>query len=237
MRPIPLSAAALVLSVAIASAQGARKVAFRTLCPEPLPGVTELWLPAATPKGEAVSVPLYAGAPSQVVEGNFKGDDAVFFAIAPDPAAKTAPTPAARGKLGKSKRQLLVFLPSTAGEGAPDYEIRAFDDDTTDFKLGSVRAINLSPQPVRFTMAEVTLPAIPASEHAQFPAPKKADEYGMYAVSVELQEDGGNWRQVYSASWKTSDRRREIVFVQIDGKSKLPMVKLVNDDPPWLDQK
>ena len=89
MRTVHL-AAALLLSLAAAHAQEVRKVAFRTLGLEPLPGLSEVHLPAATPKGKAVAVPILSSSLSAVVEGEFKGDEAVFFAKPGDTATPVA---------------------------------------------------------------------------------------------------------------------------------------------------
>ena len=222
-----LLAAALLCTSAAAAAQNGRKVAFRIVCLEPLPGLTQVWLPAEKAKDPAVAVPIYASSISTVVEGSFRGDEAVFYAAA-DKAK-----PAARGKLAKSKRQLLLFLPAPAEEGAPAYEIRAFDDDLDTFKPGSVRAINLSPGTIRFGFAGEAMPPLAPSAHALFPAPKKPDEFGMYPVTAEAQDEGDTWTKIYSASWKTSERRREIVFVRFDDKFKQWSVRLMTDDVPW----
>ncbi|MCW1922019.1 hypothetical protein OKA05_05610 [Luteolibacter arcticus] len=220
-------AAAFLLSLAAAHAQDVRKVAFRTLGLEVLPGLNEVHLLAATPKGKAVTVPVHALSMSPVVEGEFKGDEAVFFAKAGDTA-----TPVAKGKLTKSKRQVLFFRPVKNEQGEGSYEIHAFDDDVADFKLGSVRAINLSPKTIRFNMAGKELSSIPPGGNVVYPQPKEVDEFGIYPAIVEAQGDGDAWAKVYSSSWKSSDRRREIVFVEYEDRFKQWSIKLMSDDPP-----
>jgi hypothetical protein len=166
------------------------------------------------------------------VEGEFKGDEAVFFAKAGDTA-----TPIAKGKLAKSKRQVFFFRPVKNDKGEGSYEIQAFDDDLDVFKLGSVRAINLSPKDIRFNMAGKEMPSLAAGGTAVYPQAKGADEFGMYPVIVEAKGDGDAWAKIYSASWKASDRRREIAFVEYEERFKQFSVKLVSDDPPWVQAK
>lgn len=221
--------AAILISAAAVHAQEVRQVAFRTLCMEPLPGANELWLPPADAKGKALPVPVFASALSPVIEGKFKGGEAVLFSKAGDPASAIA-----KGKLATSKRQVLFLVPAKDDKGADFYEIRAFDDDTNHFKPGSVRAVNLGPAPVRFTMAGTTSAAVPEAGSAIFPPIKEVDEYGMYPVAVEVQGEGDSWTKVYSASWKTSERRREIVVVRFQEQFKQWDVRLMTDDPPWL---
>jgi hypothetical protein len=231
MRTVHL-AAAFLLSLAAAHAQEVRKVAFRTLGLEPLPGLSEVHLPAVTPKGKAVAVPILSSSLSPVVEGEFKGDEAVFFAKAGDTA-----TPVAKGKLAKSKRQMLFFKPVKNEQGEGSYEIHAFDDDVTAFKLGSIRAINMSPKEIRFNMSGKEMPPLASGGNAVYPQAKDADEFGMYQVTIEAKGDGDTWAKVYSASWKASDRRREIVFIEYEDRFKQWLVKLMSDDPPWLQGK
>lgn len=222
-------AAVFLLSLTAAHAQDVRKVAFRTLGLDPLPGLNEVHLPAATPKGKAVAVPILALSLSPVIEGEFKGGEAVFFAKAGDTS-----TPVAKGKLAKSKRQVLFFRPVKNDKGEGSYEIHAFDDDVSDFKLGSVRAINLSPKEIRFNMGGKAMPPLPTEGSAVYPQAKGADEFGMYPVTVEAKGDGDAWAKVYSASWKASDRRREIVFVEYEDRFQQWSIRLMSDDPPWL---
>jgi hypothetical protein len=222
-------AAVFLLSVAAAHAQEVRKIAFRTLGLEPLPGLNEVYLPAATPKGKGVAVPVLSISMSPVVEGEFKGDEAIFYAKAGDTSA-----PIAKGKLAKSKRQVLFFKPVKNEKGEGHYEIHAFDDDVADFKLGSVRAINLSPKEIRFNMAGKAMPLLAPDSSAVFPQAKDVDEFGMYSTTVEAKGDADAWAKVYSASWKASDRRREVVFVQYEERFQQWSVTLISDDPPWV---
>jgi hypothetical protein len=225
-------AAIFLLSIAAAHAQGVRKVAFRTLGLKPLPELNEVHLPAATPKGKALVVPILAASLSPVLEGEFKGDEAVFFAKAGDTSTRVA-----KGKLAKSKRQVLFFRPVKDEQGKDSYEVHAFDDDLTDFKLGSVRVINLSPKEIRFNMAGKEMPPVPPGGSGIYPQAKDVDEFGMYSMTVEAKGDGDEWAKVYSASWKASDRRREIAFVQYEERFQQWPVTLLSDDPPWLQAK
>jgi hypothetical protein len=230
MRLLPLFA--LALSASAAFGQG-RKVAFRTLCLDQVEGVTELVLPAAKAGEAGTTVPLYTSAPSEVFEATFQTNDVVFHTKG-TPADK--PLVAARGTLAKSSRQIFILMPGPTGEGKPPYVMRAYDDDEATFKLGSIRAINLSPVPVRFIMAGATTPQIPPDKYAIISQATKVDEYNMYQAGVEFLSGNGSWVNGYSASWKASNRRREIVITMVDGKFKQPVVKLFSDMPQWLEK-
>ena len=229
MKAIYLSSVLILLSAAAASAGETRKIAFRTLCIRQLPKLAEVSLPSAKPGGKPLSVPLYKLSISQVVEAEFSDDMAEFQAPGKNGTV-------ARGKLAKSKRQLLVFVPVEAEDGPPRYEIHAFDDDLKSFKMGSILASNLAPEPVRITMAGKVMPPLPASGHAVYPQPKEVNDYNMYPAIVEFQGEGEEWTKAYSAGWKASDRRREIVITQVDGETRRPAVKMIADNPPWLDE-
>jgi hypothetical protein len=230
MRLLPLLA--LALTATSAFGQG-RKVAFRTLCLDHANNLTELTLPAAKAGEAAVAVPLYTASTSEVIEAVFPGTDAVLYVKG---GTADKPVIAAKAPLAKSDRQLFVLMPGPAGEGKPAYIMRAYDDDLNAFKLGAVRAINLAPVPVRFVVSGATTPQIPADKHAIFPQSTKVDEYNMYPVAVEFLSGNGSWVKGYSASWKASDQRREIVVTLVDGKFKQPTVKIFSDVPPWAQQ-
>ncbi|MCW1923215.1 hypothetical protein OKA05_11680 [Luteolibacter arcticus] len=232
MRLLPLFA--LALSAASAFGQG-RKVAFRTLCLDHVKDLTELSLPAAKAGEGAVTVPLFTASTSEVIESTFPSGEAVLY-VKGAGGATDKPVIAARAPLAKGDRQLFVLMPGPGGEGKPAYVMRAYDDDLNSFKLGAVRAINLAPVPVRFVVSGATTPQIPADKHAIFPQSTKVDEYNMYPVAVEFLSGNGDWVKGYSASWKASDQRREIVVTLVDGKFKQPVVKIFSDIPPWLQQ-
>jgi hypothetical protein len=221
----------LLLSAATAQAQAVRKVAFRVLCPQPHAGLTELVLPAAGPKGKATEVTVYTAAVSPVVEGEFKGAEAVLL-------AKDGGAPVARGKLATSKRQLFLLVPVKDEGGKESYEIRAYDDDVQVFKPGAIRAINLSPQTVRLNLAgKPQEPLPPGGGHAIYPQVKEVDEYGIYPAIAEAKGEGDTWTKMYSSSWKASGRRREIVLIQYGERFKQLEVRVLSDDAPWLKAK
>jgi hypothetical protein len=226
-----LIAAVLCASTAGVSAQ-ARKVQFRTLCLEHVQGITEAALPAEKADQPGAAVPLYTASLSQVIEGNFATPNAVFTGKGVGPDGK--PVVVATAPLAKSARQLFIFIPAKAGAKTP-YEVQAYDDDTETFKLGSIRAINLAPTPVRFVISGTTTPQIPTGRHALFPQSAKKDDYNMYPAKVEFLSGDGKWFNAYSASWKANEDRREVVITLIDEKFKQPTVKVFPDIPPWTE--
>lgn len=229
-----LLAAALLLSAATAQAQNPRKVAFRTLCLEHSGDMTELSVPGAKAEDAPLAVPLYTASTSEVIEAVFPTGDAVLYAKGA--ASGEAPVVAARGPLAKADRQLFLLIPvANPAAGKPAYQIRAYDDGTDVFKLGSIRAINLAPVNVRFIVSGAITPEIPTLKHAIFPHSAKVDEYNMYPIAAEFRSGNGTWVKGYSASWKSTDRRREIVVTLVDGKFKQPVVKVFTDTPPWAE--
>lgn len=225
-----LAAALLCASSAGLQAQ-TRKVQFRTLCLEHVENITEVSLPAEKADLPGTKVPLYTASISQVIEGSFTTPNAVFTnGVGPDGKALVV----ASAPLAKAARQLFVFIPAKAGSKMP-YEVMAYDDDTTSFKLGTIRAINLAPTPVRFQISGATTPQIPTMRHAMFPQSTKKDDYNMYPAAVEFLSGDGKWFKAYSASWKANEDRREVVITLIDEKFKQPTVKVYPDIPPWTE--
>lgn len=226
-----LAAALLCASSAGLQAQ-TRKVQFRTLCLEHVQGMTEVALPAEKSELPGTAVPLYTASISQVIEGTFTTPNAIFTGKSVGPDGK--PVVVATAPLAKAARQLFVFIPAKAGSKTP-YEVQAYDDDTETFKLGSIRAINLAPTPVRFVISGATSPQIPTMRHAIFPQSAKKDEYNMYPAKVEFLSGDGKWFNAYSASWKANEDRRDVVITLIDNQFKQPTVKVYPDIPPWTE--
>ena len=231
----PLTACLAILLLCHAShAQDARKVQFRTLCLEQMNGIDSVVIPTAD-GGVSESIPLYTDI-SPVVQGVFKTNQAAFYIPKAGPDGKPALELVGKAPLGKSNRQLFVFLPNKAADGKTTYQVRSFDDDTKSFAMGSVRAINLAPVPVRFVLSGATTPEIPPTKYAMFPHSKKINDYNMYPVEVQFLSGTGEWIKGQSVSWKATTRRREVVLTMVDSRFKTPVVRMYADFPPWLER-
>ncbi len=224
----------LALPSMVAVAQDLRKVAFRTLCLEHVDGIDSVLIPTGKPD-ESMKVELYTDV-SPVIEGAFAGNEAAFYVEKTGADGKTVRELVGKATLTKSNRQLFVFMPGKkSGEPLP-YLVRAYDDDTDTFAMGSVRAINASPVPIRFILAGAVTPQIPPTRHAMFPHSKKVNDYNMYPVVVEFLSGNGQWVKGQSVSWKATDKRREIVVTSVNPRFKQPVVRMYSDFPPWMRQ-
>lgn len=232
MKPLLRITVALALITSTVFAQGERKLQIRTLCLEQVKGLEKVRLFAGDESKEDPEVALY-GEVSPVIESTFKTNEAIFCTEKTGADGKIVRTPVGKVTLGKSSQQLFVFIPSGGGEGKLPYQIQAYDDDLKTFALGSVRAINLAPVPVRFILSGAVTPQIPPGKYAQFPHSTKVDEYNMYSVVTEFLSANGEWVKGQSTSWKATDRRREIVITLVDMKYKQPGVQMFSDFPPW----
>jgi hypothetical protein len=60
----------------------------------------------------------------------------------------------------------------------------------------------------------------------------------MYPVTLSFPDAAGSgkWVKTYSATWKASDERREIVVTLVDEQFKQPTVKVYPDIPPWAEK-
>ena len=210
-----------------------RKIEFRTLCLEQVGGIEKVVIPNGD-GGKGPEVPLYTDI-SPVVQGVFKSNEAAFYIEKAGPDGKPVLELVCKAPIGKSDRQLFLFLPGEKGEGKPAYQVRSFDDDTGTFGMGFIRAINLAPVPVRYVISGATTPEIPPGKYAQFPHSKRVNEYNMYPVVVEFQSASGEWVKGQSVSWKATERRREIVVTLVDSRFKKPTVRMYTDFPPWME--
>ena len=224
----------MTLIASISLAQEERKIAFRTLCLEHVGGIDKVVISNAG-GGKSADIPLYTDV-SPVVQGVFKTNEAAFYIEKPGPDGKPTLELVGKTPIGKSARQLFVFLPGEQGENKPAYQVRSFDDDTDTFGMGNIRAINLAPVPVRFVLAGATTPEIPPGRYAKFLHSKQVNDYNMYPVVVEFLSATGEWVKGQSVSWKATDRRREIVLTLVDTQFKQPTVRMFTDFPPWLER-
>jgi len=213
-------------------AQEPRMVQFRTLCLEQIKDLEKVVLVTGDEPSKSQEVVLYTDI-SPVIEGSFRTSEAVFCIEKAGPDGKPQRVPVGKVTLGKSARQLFLFVPGAAGEGRLSYQIYAYDDDRNSFAMGSIRAINLAPVPVRFVLSGETTPQVPPGKFAQFPHSGKVDEYHMYPVVVEFLSANGEWVKGQSVSWKASSEKREIVLTHVDMKFKQPSVQNFSDFPPW----
>ncbi len=218
------------LAIPALSAQTA-EIEFRTLCLQSLPGLETLTIPGEE-EGESQEVKLFTDI-SPVVKGIFASGRAEFFAELAGADGKPVRTTVAKAALAKSSRQLFVFIPTGSKDKLP-YHLVCYDDDTRAFPMGHVRAINLAPGPIRFVISGTRTPEVPPGKHAQFPHSKIVNDYDMYPVVVEFRSSDGNWVKGQSASWRATDRRREVVVTMIEPKFKQPVVRVYTDIPPWL---
>lgn len=226
--------AIVAISTSASFAQNARKVAFRTLCLEQIPGLEKVSLPGDGPGG-AQEVNLFTDI-SPVVNGVFKTSEAAFYSVKPPgPDGKPVMELVGKASLGKSDRQLFVFSLGKSAEGKPNYTVTVFDDDTKNFPMGYVRSINLAPVPIRFQLSGEFTPQIPPTKFAHFPHSKKVNDYNMYPVVVQFLSGNGEWINGQSVSWKALENRREIVITSIDPRTKQPSVSMYADFPPWME--
>jgi hypothetical protein len=232
-KPLSLVAIALALCTLDATAQGQRKIAFRTLCLEHVDGIDKVVIPTGKAE-ETQEVTLFTDV-SPVVEGSFATNEASFFVTSTSPDGKQVRELVGKAPLGKSNRQIFVFMPGKRSGEPLSYMVRAFDDDTEAFPMGTVRAINSSPVPIRFILSGAVTPQIPPLRHATFPHSKKVNDYNMYPVVVEFLSANGQWVKGQSVNWKATDQRREIVVTSVDTRFKQPAVKLYSDFPPWME--
>ena len=219
--------------VSLSQAAEGRKIEFRTLCLEHVGGIEKVFI-TNDDGGIGPEVPLYTDI-SPVVQGVFKSNAAAFYVEKAGPDGKPMLELVGKATIGKSERQLFLFLPGEKGEGKPVYRVQSFDDDTRTFGMGFIRAINLAPVPVRFDISGVISPEVIPGRYIQFPHSKKVNDYNIYPVVVEFKSASGEWLKGQSVGWKATNLRREVVVTLIDSQFKQPVVRVYSDFPPWME--
>lgn len=226
---LTLLMAGTVLLPSLARAQ-TQAVVFRTLCLQHQEGIKDVYAP--TSKGGNSEVPLMTGGFSVDYQGGFRNGNAEFYVD--DSAAPDGKRVVAQGKLASASRQMFLFLPD------PDkklpYRVLCLPDDTAAFPMGGLRFLNLTPYPARLELAGSKLPPIKPGSHQTYPKVSKIDDWNMYQAGIELQAPDGRWATISSPSWKSLDRKRDLVLVVMDPKARRPRILNFKDIPPWLEQ-
>ena len=223
--------AASLVSLLPALSQEARTVTFRAMCYQHMNDLTTVTLPAPGGEGKT-EIPLPTSGFTPDFKAAFTGGVARFYAEATNPATgKSEPKVIAEGKLASGDRQVFLLLPSP--DKAFVYRVHATNDDEKSFPMGSTRVMNLAPLKIRLNLAGSDLPPIPAGDTVVYPPVKKVDEWGMYTARIDFDNGKGGWVPVATQSWKTSDRKRDLVITVLDPKTRQPVIRLYQDIPPW----
>jgi hypothetical protein len=226
-----LFAAACLVPWIPAAAQDARTVTFRAMCFQYMDEIDTVNLPAPGGAGK-VEIPLPTSGFTPDFKAAFSDGLARFFVNRTNPATgKEEPKLIAEGKLASGERQVFLLLPSP--DKALVYRVHAMNDDEKSFPMGATRVMNLAPLKIRLNLAGADLPPIPAGDIVIYPPVKKADEWGMYTARIDFDNGKGGWIPVATQSWKTSDRKRDLVITMLDPKTRQPAIRLYQDIPPW----
>lgn len=228
-----LAAACLVWTLP-ARAEEARTVTFRAMCYQHMDEVTEVDLSAPSGEGKT-RIPLPTSGFTPDFKASFTGGLVRFTRDEVDPASgKTGPKVVAEGKLASGDRQVFILLPSPGKNLV--YRVHAMNDDEKSFPMGATRVMNLAALKIRLNLAGADLPAIPPGDVVVYPPVKKVDEWGMFTARIDFDNGKGGWIPAATQSWKTSDRKRDLVITMIDPKTRQPSIRLYQDIPPWREE-
>lgn len=225
-----LATASLVCLIP-ARGQEARTVTFRAMCYQHMGEITEVSLPAPGGEGKTL-IPLPTSGFTPDIKASFTGGVVRFTVDKANPASgKTEPKVVAEGKLASGDRQMFLLLPSPDKEVV--YRVHAMNDDEKSFPMGATRVMNLAALKIRLNLAGADLPPIPPGDVVVYPPVKKVDEWGMYTARIDFDNGKGGWVPVATQSWKTSERKRDLVITMLDPKTRQPSIRLYQDIPPW----
>ncbi|MCW1887539.1 hypothetical protein OKA04_22575 [Luteolibacter flavescens] len=215
----------LVLILADATAQEARRIKFRAVCLAHAGEVKKVRLLAAS---QPVEIDLITGDFTREAEATVAGGT-LRFAL-PDAGADGEPEVVATVDALEGERHLLVFVPGTTGERT--YRVLAIDDSEAAFPMGSSRLINLAPAKVRFTIGENSR-ELASGGTGDLPLPKKLNSMNQCPVQAAIAEPGGEWRVFSSTRWHATLQERSLVITFIDPSRGRPAFRRWADVPPW----
>jgi hypothetical protein len=93
--------------------------------------------------------------------------------------------------------------------------------------------LNLAPFPIRLNLAGRDQSVIKPGGIAVYPLVKDVDEWNMYTTRIQFGVSEGQWVDVATQSWKSSQRKRDWVIVRFDPATKQPAIRQYQDIPPW----
>ncbi len=219
------------ISPAAVSAQGsAGEISVRVLCFEYRNDITSVV--AAGDRGGSIPIPLYTSGFSEPVKAKFVGGKAALYTEEAAADGKMELKLVAEGKLAEGTRQAFLLIPTDAATGAV-YRIVAFPDGEDVFPMGATRVLNLAPFPIRLNLAGSDMDPIKPGGIGMYPMVKKTDDWNMYTARIKFGVAEGQWVDVSTQSWKSSDRKRDWVITRFDAATKQPVVRLYQDIPPW----
>jgi hypothetical protein len=141
----------------------------------------------------------------------------------------------AEGDLAESPMQMFVMLPQTKPNG-PLYRVLAFADDEKAFPMGATRVVNLASVEIRLNLAGTDHAAIKPGAVAIYPQVKVVDEWNMFTARIDILAEQ-KWVPAATTSWKASNRKRDLVIIQMDPATGNPLIRLYQDTPPWRESK
>ncbi len=157
----------------------------------------------------------------------------VVFTTDADPASVGKPAAiVAKAKMPEGfKRGLLMFLPGSGQAGEPPFRVLVISDTRQDFPPGSVKILNLSPQPVRIQLENKNFD-FKSGETKVIENPPVADNNssGMKAFAYGENE----WRRIASGAWPHPGEKRVLQVLFLNPATRQVEIRGVRDVSPSL---
>jgi hypothetical protein len=152
----------------------------------------------------------------------------LVFTTAADPASVARPAAlVARARIPAGfTRGILMFLPGGGQPGDPPFRVLVIGDTPREFPTGSVKILNLSPQPVRIRLENQNFD-FKSGENGVIENPPVADNNssGMTAFAY-----GDNaWRRIASGAWPHPGGKRVLQVLFLNPATRQTEIRGVRD--------
>lgn len=156
-----------------------------------------------------------------------KGSSLILTKTADPAGIKDAGNVLAKVKLpSKFKTGIFMFLPGSGKAGDTPFRVLVIEDGKSDFPPGSVKVMNLSPQPIRIQLEKEYF-NFKSGETKVIEDPPVAENQssGMRAFSFE----DGDWRRFASGVWPHPGRKRVLQVMFLNPTSKRVEIRGIRD--------
>ena len=157
----------------------------------------------------------------------------IVFTTEADPASVSKPASIiARTKVPQGfRRGILMFLPGTAKPGDPPFRVLVIGDSGGEFPPGSIKILNLSPQPVRIQLEKDNFD-FKSGETKVIENPPVADNNSSGMKAFAFAEN--QWRRIASGAWPHPGEKRVLQVLFLNPATGQTEIRGVRDVSPGL---
>lgn len=191
--------------------------------------VPELYAHSVVAKEDPIGIPVKARTylNHEVETLTMEGESLVFTTDSDRASMKDPSKVVARVRVAATVRSaILMFLPGSGQAGEPKLRILPIEDTTRVFPRGSLKVINLSPQPLRLMLEDKRFDIKNGASQVIEDPP--VGDRNASAMRAFIQQDG-QWKRVGAGIWPHPGKKRVLQVAFLNPVSKQIEVRGIRD--------